>query len=121
MIDSLGALRLRALVDYRVADPLIVSAAECFGRGALCVILTGLLRDGARGVRAVKRHGGRTIVEHPATARAGDMPSAALSTGCVDLAVPLSHVPAALIALTMAPGAADLFRVPTPCWADLAA
>jgi two-component system chemotaxis response regulator CheB len=49
------------------------------------------------------------------------MPLAALATGCVDLVLPLARLPHALIALTMAPGAADLFRVPPPPWANLAA
>ena len=49
------------------------------------------------------------------------MPSAALATGCVDLVMPLNHLPHALITLTMAPGAADLFRVPPSPWATVAA
>jgi CheB methylesterase len=79
-----------------------------------------VLDDTAAGVRDLKRHGGRTIVEDPATALAAGMPSAALATGCVDMVMPLARIPHALIALTTAPGAADLSRVPPAPWANLA-
>ncbi|MFB9449132.1 chemotaxis protein CheB [Dactylosporangium vinaceum] len=120
-VDPGGRLRLRAADSGRTADPLLESAAAHCGHRALCVVLTGRLEDGAAGVRAIKRHGGRTIVQQPSTAQAPGMPKAALATGCVDLVMPLSHIAAAMIALTMAPGAADLFRVAPPSWADLAA
>jgi two-component system chemotaxis response regulator CheB len=120
-IDTTGELRLRPQADFRVADPLIVSVAEHYHGRALCVVLTGRLDDAAAGVRALKRRGGRAIAQDPVTAQASDMPLAALATGCVDLVLPLACLPHALIALTMAPGAADLFRVPPPPWANLAA
>jgi two-component system chemotaxis response regulator CheB len=114
-------LVVRPATDYRVADPLIASAGETFGSRALCVVLTGRLEDAATGVRTLKKHGGRTIVEDPASAAAPGMPSAALATGCVDLVLPLHHIARALIALAMAPGGADLLRVPPSPWAHLAA
>jgi two-component system chemotaxis response regulator CheB len=120
-IDATGALRLHPQADFRVADPLITSIAEHCPRRTLAVVLTGRLNDGAAGVRALKRRGGRTIAQEPTDAQAPDMPLAALATGCVDLVLPLARIPHALIALTMAPGAADLFRVPPPPWANLAA
>jgi two-component system chemotaxis response regulator CheB len=120
-IDTTGALQLRPHPDVHVADPLIVSVAEHCGDRALGVVLTGRLDDGAAGVRALKRRGGRALAQEPEDAQAPDMPLAALATGCVDLVLPLARLPHALIALTMAPGAADLFRVPPPPWANLAA
>lgn len=100
-------------------DVLLSSAATVGGRDVLGVVLTGMLRDGARGVREVKRHGGRVLVEDPDTARASGMPSAAIATGCIDFVLPLRRIAAGIIALTMAPGAADLLAVPTPPWASL--
>jgi two-component system, chemotaxis family, protein-glutamate methylesterase/glutaminase len=85
----------------------------------LAVILTGRLSDGAAGVRAVRRAGGRVLVQDPDDAQAPGMPSAALATGCVEHALPLSLVAPALVAYTMAPGAADLLAVPVPPWARL--
>jgi two-component system chemotaxis response regulator CheB len=120
-VDSSGALRLEPATGYRLADPLIGSVAGYSGSRALCLVLTGRLDDAAAGVRALKRRGGRSIVQDPATAQAPEMPLAALATGCADLVMPLAHIAPALIALAMAPGAADLFRVPPPPWANLAA
>jgi two-component system chemotaxis response regulator CheB len=102
-------------------DSLLRSVAAAVGPAAIGVVLTGMLRDGAQGVRAIKRHGGRVLVQDPATARASGMPSSAIATGCVDLVLPIYRIAPALIALTMAPGAADLLIVPTPPWADLSA
>jgi two-component system chemotaxis response regulator CheB len=102
-------------------DALLRSAAESVGAGVVGVVLTGLLRDGSEGVRAVKRNGGRVLVEEPSGARAGAMPSSALATGCVDFALPKSRIASALVALALAPGGAELFAVPTPSWASLGA
>ena len=102
-------------------DLLLSSAAKVAGSRLIGVVLTGLLRDGTEGVRAVKLHGGRVLGEDPGTARAGAMPTSALATGCVDFALPNTRIASALIALTLAPGGAELFSVPTPAWASLGA
>ncbi len=49
------------------------------------------------------------------------MPAAAIATGCVDFVLPPERIAAALVALTMVPGAADLFKVALPSWARLTA
>ncbi|HEX8518438.1 MAG TPA: chemotaxis protein CheB [Pseudonocardia sp.] len=103
----------------RVGDTLLTGLTAAFGPRVLAVVLTGMLHDGAAGVRAVKRRGGRVLVQDPATARAAGMPASAVATGCVDFVLPLDRIAAALIALSMAPGAADLFAVPTAPWAKL--
>ena len=49
------------------------------------------------------------------------MPSSAIATGCVDFVLPPHKLASALIALAMAPGAADLLTVPLPHWASIGA
>lgn len=100
-----------------LADPLFESAASVFGASVIAVVLTGRLRDGSEGVRAVKASGGRVLIQDPSTALAPDMPTAALATGCCDFALPPDKIADALTTLVMAPGAADVFRVPLPSWA----
>ena len=101
-------------------DGLLATAAAAARPGhGIAVILSGMRRDGAEGVRSVKRQGGRVLAQDPGSARAQGMPSASLATGCVDFALPPHRIAAALIALTMAPGAADLLSVPAPHWAAL--
>jgi two-component system chemotaxis response regulator CheB len=113
-----GAGRL-AVVDVardrpRVsADVLFASAARAYGAGALGVVLSGRLSDGASGVRDVKAAGGRVLVQAPDEAQAAGMPAAAMATGCVDFALPARGLAAAVTSLVMVPGAAELFRVRT--------
>lgn len=87
-VDRAGQLRLtesRALGG----DGLLASAAETSGHGAvIAVVLSGMLHDGAEGVRAVKRHGGRVLTQDPATAEAPSMPLTAIGTGCTDFIFP---------------------------------
>jgi two-component system chemotaxis response regulator CheB len=93
-------------------DPLLVSAAAAYGARTLGVVLTGCNTDGAAGAQAVKWSGGMVLAQDRETSRAFGMPGAAIATGCVDLVLPLPAIGPALIALAMAPGAADFLRVP---------
>jgi two-component system chemotaxis response regulator CheB len=101
----------------RPGDALLASSARAMQ--TIAVILTGSLADGAEGCRAVKRAGGRVLVQDPATARASGMPANAIATGCADFVLPLDRLASALLALTTAPGAAELLAVPLPPWARL--
>jgi two-component system chemotaxis response regulator CheB len=108
-----------AVVRAGRGDALLASAAAALGPAVIAVVLTGNLQDGSEGCRAVKRHGGRVLVEEPDSAAASSMPRSAMATGCVDYVLSVKGISAALVALTMAPGAADLFAVATPPWARL--
>jgi two-component system, chemotaxis family, protein-glutamate methylesterase/glutaminase len=99
------------------ANPFLIASAAVYGRRMIGAVLTGLFDDGAEGIRSVKKHGGRVLVQDPDTAQAAGMPRAAMATGCADFVLPLGSMPSALTALTMMPGAADLFRVSLPPWA----
>jgi two-component system chemotaxis response regulator CheB len=99
-----------------LADELFASAAPVYGSRALAVVLTGRLRDGTRGVQAVKAAGGRVIVQDPESAEQPSMPWNALATGCVDLVLDPPHIADALVALVSVPGAADLFSVRGGSW-----
>ena len=120
-LDRDDRMVLSSSAALRGGDALLAAVADRLGAAAIAVVLTGMQRDGARGVQAVKRRGGRVLVQDPATARADGMPSAAIATGCVDFVLPVERIGAALVALTMAPGGADLLAVPTPSWAPLPA
>jgi two-component system, chemotaxis family, protein-glutamate methylesterase/glutaminase len=93
-------------------DPLLVSAAATYGARTLGVVLSGCNTDGAAGAQAIKWSGGMVLAQDRETSRAFGMPGAAIATGCVDLVLPLRAIGPALIALLMAPGAADFLRVP---------
>jgi two-component system chemotaxis response regulator CheB len=59
-------------------DILFDSAADAYGPGLVGVLMTGANEDGAKGLAAIKRHGGLTIVQDPVEARMAIMPLAAL-------------------------------------------
>lgn len=119
-LDSFGRLVLPANRELYPGDVLLRSLASVWGRSVLAVVLTGMLHDGSEGIKMVKGSGGRVLVQDPATAHAPSMPASALATGCVDFALPLERISAALIALTMAPGGADLLAAASTPWARLA-
>jgi two-component system chemotaxis response regulator CheB len=60
-------------------DVLFESVAHAFGRRALGILLSGASADGAEGLATMRRHGGLTWVQTPASARVATMPEAALA------------------------------------------
>jgi len=74
-------------VDYAME-----SAAKVYGQSTLGVLLTGLGRDGAKGLEAIKDAGGNTIAEDSSTCVVFGMPKAAIELGCVDEIVPLPQI-----------------------------
>ncbi|MDP9799423.1 PAS domain S-box-containing protein [Catenuloplanes nepalensis] len=75
----------------RPHDALLSSLADSYGGGALVVVLTGMGRDGAAGVRAVKQAGGIVIAQSEDTAEQPSMPRAAAEAGA-DLVLPLHEI-----------------------------
>ncbi|KRE84654.1 hypothetical protein ASG75_12200 [Rhodanobacter sp. Soil772] len=75
------------------------SLAEDQGDCAVCVVLAGTGNDGAQGLRAVKDHGGLALAQsgfdHEAMT---GMPANAVATGLVDAVMPVSDMPARLLA-----------------------
>lgn len=65
-------------------DVLFESAADAYSGGVLGILLTGASEDGAEGLAAIKRKGGYTIVQDPATSESAIMPNAALRRTKVD-------------------------------------
>jgi len=78
-------------------DPLMKTVADIYQSATIGVILTGMGRDGASGMKAIKEHGGVTIVQDEATCAVFGMPKAAIEEGCVDRILPLSQIPQEIV------------------------
>ena len=74
------------------ADVTMRSAAQVFGRRTVGVIMTGMGRDGAEGIRLIKEAGGATLAQDQASSVIWGMPRAAVETGCVDVVAPLDDL-----------------------------
>ena len=77
-------------------DPLFRSAAHSHRERTIGVVLSGALDDGTRGLRAIKAHGGVTIVQDPKTALHPGMPSAAIRYVAPDRVLAPEQVAAAI-------------------------
>ena len=84
-------------------DPLFRTAGVLYGSRVTGVILTGTLDDGASGLLAVYRCGGRTIVQSPADAAFPEMPQNALRAVPAAMQVDLAQLGAALTTIVAEP------------------
>jgi two-component system chemotaxis response regulator CheB len=79
------------------ADALFPSVAEAFGGCSVGVVLTGMGRDGANGLAAIRASGGRTIAQDRATSVVYGMPGRAVEQGAAEHVVSLDGIPGAIV------------------------
>ncbi|SMH62402.1 protein-glutamate methylesterase/protein-glutamine glutaminase [Azospirillum agricola] len=80
-------------------DVLFRSVAAAAGRRGIGVILTGMERDGAEGLKRMHEEGARTIGQDERSCVVYGMPRIARETGAVEQEVPLSRITATLVGL----------------------
>lgn len=88
------SLSLDGLVHFSrpAIDVLFETAADAYGAGLLGVLLSGANEDGARGIAAIKRARGQTVVQSPDTAQVATMPESALRLDPSALVLPLTAI-----------------------------
>ena len=80
-------------------DELFASVAGCRDVRGVGVLLTGMGRDGARGLLALREAGGRTLAQDEATSTVYGMPRAAVELGAAERVVPLPDLADAVLGL----------------------
>ncbi|KJR43146.1 response regulator receiver modulated CheB methylesterase [Candidatus Magnetoovum chiemensis] len=78
-------------------DLLMLSVAESYPGTCLGVILTGMGNDGLKGMKAIKKSGGRTISQDEDTCVVYGMPKAVVDAGIADKIVPISEIAGEII------------------------
>jgi two-component system, chemotaxis family, protein-glutamate methylesterase/glutaminase len=79
-------------------DVTFASVAQYAGANAVGVILTGMGGDGAKEMLTMKQAGAFTIAQDEASCVVFGMPKEAIKMGGVDKILPLSEIPAAIVA-----------------------
>ena len=97
-----GMLRQKELrsTDTLLIDHFFGSLALDQGERAVAIMLSGMNNDGTEGIRAVKAHGGRVLVEDPHTAEYPEMPRSAAATNLADDVLPVEDLAARLLAFS---------------------
>ncbi len=80
-------------------DVLFNSVAMAAGKNAIGVILTGMGKDGAEGMLAMKKAGAYNIAQDEKTCVIFGMPKEAIKLGAVDEVLPLDRIPKRLVKL----------------------
>jgi two-component system chemotaxis response regulator CheB len=83
-----------------LGDTLLSSLALSYGERAAGAVLTGMGSDGAAGLLAIRRAGGRTFAQSPESCVVPGMPEAALRNGATDTMLSLEALAAAMRSLT---------------------
>jgi len=78
-------------------DVLFMSVAQVAGPKAIGILLTGMGKDGARGLLLMKQHGALTIAQDESTSVVFGMPYEAYKLGAVDMLLPLPRIPRILL------------------------
>ncbi|MFM8415314.1 MAG: chemotaxis-specific protein-glutamate methyltransferase CheB [Planctomycetota bacterium] len=100
VMTAAGALEYRAEpkeVFFRPSvDVFFESVAAHAARPGVAVVLTGMGRDGARGLAALRRKGWHTIAQDEATSVVWSMPRAAAEAGAAVEVLPVGRMPGAI-------------------------
>jgi len=84
-------------------DVLFRSVAQSAGRNSIGVMLTGMGRDGAEGMKEMREAGAATIAQDESTSVVWGMPGAAWQIGAAQSLHPLTQIAARILAMANAP------------------
>ena len=79
-------------------DSFLTSLAVDCAERSIGVILSGMGSDGTQGVRSIKKQGGLTLAQEPATAKFDSMPKSAINADLIDIVAPAEELPSRIMA-----------------------
>ncbi|MFL6756309.1 MAG: chemotaxis-specific protein-glutamate methyltransferase CheB [Sphingomicrobium sp.] len=95
MVDEVNGILVARLLQAKVnsgcmpsVDPMLASAGQVLGGGALGVVLTGMGRDGVEGARRLVEAGGSVMAQDEATSAVWGMPRAVADAGLACAVLP---------------------------------
>jgi len=103
-----GRLRVKLTEDQPVnsvrpaVDMTMSSAAEVIADPLVGVVLTGMGKDGAAGIKSIKAVGGATLSQDEETSAVFGMPKRAIETGFVDSVLPIEEMAEGILDATRA-------------------
>ncbi len=81
-------------------DVLFDSVAKHAGENSVGVVLTGMGRDGAKGLLRMREQGARTVVQDEKSSIVWGMPGAAVNVGAAESVLPLENIAAKALSLS---------------------
>ena len=78
-------------------DPMFESVAQCAGRNVIAALLTGMGKDGAIGLKAIRDAGGYTLAQDEASCVVYGMPREAVALGAAEEVLDLAQIAEALM------------------------
>lgn len=105
LVGGTGAYRVRVEEGPPVSghcpsvDVLMSSVARIAGPNAIGILLTGMGADGARGLKALREAGGRTLAQDKASSVVFGMPGEAWKHGAVERLVGLDDMARQILGL----------------------
>jgi two-component system chemotaxis response regulator CheB len=94
-LDARSTLRVSRAFDEGICpsgDRLLLSVASVYRDRGGAAVLTGMGEDGAKGLLALRRAGGRTLAQDASTSVVFGMPRASIECGAAEEAVPLHGI-----------------------------
>jgi two-component system chemotaxis response regulator CheB len=80
-------------------DVLLESVARTYGKGSVAAILTGMGRDGAMGMKAIKQFYGKTIAQNEKSCVVFGMPKAAVEMNVIDKVLSLERIAEEIVSM----------------------
>lgn len=74
-------------------DLTMEAIARSYKKHSCGILLSGMGSDGTKGLRAIKKYGGHTIVQDPHTATVSSMPTHAMDEGGIDAVLSVENMP----------------------------